>query len=203
LFYSIIRKEISKEVENHMKQKRTFTFIILLLIVLGLSACSAQTTVLSGKYISTFNNEIYYTFNEENYSTNNLWKDIDITDNGNGTYIIKDEKIITYINGDDNYLFEIGYVYDKYIGSWWKGILPKTYEENTITNILGDLILTYNFKEDKTYEYTVTSNNGIVHTENGTYTINSKEVVCTSEEGVVTTFIGAEDKVFCIEYVKE
>lgn len=186
-----------------MKQNRNFIFIMLLLIVLGLSACSAQTTVLSGKYISTFNNEIYYTFNGENYSTNNFWKDIDITDNGNGTYIIKDEKIITYINGDDNYLFEIGYVYDKYIGSWWEGILPKTYENTTTKNYLGDLILSINFKEDKSYEYIVTSNNEIVHTEHGTYTINGNEVVCTSEEGGVTTFINTEDKVFCIEYVKE
>lgn len=186
-----------------MKQNRTFTFIMLLLIVLGLSACSSQTTVLSGKYISTFNHEIYYTFNGENYSTNNLWKDIDVIDSGNGTYIIKDEKITTYINGDDNYLLEIGYVYDKYIGSWWKGILSKTYENATITNTLGDLLLAYNFKEDKSYEYTVTSNNEIAHTENGTYTINGNKVVCTSEDGVVTTFISAEDKIFCIEYVKE
>lgn len=187
-----------------MKQNRTVTFIMLLLIVLGLSACSSQTTVLSGKYNSTFNNEIYYTFNGEKYSTNNLWKDIDITDNGNGTYIIKDGKIITYINGDDNYPLEIGYVYNKYIGSWWKGTLSKTYENTTITNMIMDyLSLTYNFKEDKTYEYTVTSNNEIVHTENGTYEINDNEVVCTSKEGVATTFISAEDKVFCIEYVKE
>ena len=68
---------------------------------------------------------------------------------------------------------------------------------------LGDLSLTYNFKEDKSYEYTVSSNNEIVHTENETYEINDNEVICTSEEGVVSTFIGADDKVFCIEYVKE
>lgn len=85
----------------------------------------------------------------------------------------------------------------------WEGVLSITYKDTTITNILGDMILTYNFKENKTYEYTVTSNNKIVHTENGTYTINGKKVVCTSEEGIVTTFIGADDKVFCIEYVKE
>lgn len=186
-----------------MKQKHTFTFILLLLIALGLSACSSQTTVLSGKYISAFNNELYYTFDGENYSTNNLWEDIDIADSGSGTYIVKDNKIITYINKDEKHQRELGFIYDNYIVSLWEGVLSKTYKDTIITNTLGDLILTYNFKEDKTYEYTVTSNNEIVHTENGTYTINIKEVVCTSEEGVVTTFIGVEDKVFCIEYVKE
>ena len=185
-------------------EKRNVSFIMLLLIVLGLSACSSQTPVLNGKYFSTFNNDIYYIFNGENYSTNNLWKDIDITDNGNGTYIIENEKIITYINGDNNYTFEIGYVYDKYIGSWWEGILSKTYENTMITSkILDYCILTYNFKENKSYEYTVTSNNEIVHTEYGTYTINNNKIICTSEEGVITTFISADDKVFCIEYVKE
>lgn len=187
-----------------MKQNRTFTFIMLLLIVLELSACSSQATVLNGKYISTFNNEIYYTFNGENYSTNNLWKDIDIIDNGNGTYIIENGKIITHINGDNNYPFEVGYVYNNYIGSWWDGILSKTYENTIITSeILDYWLFTYNFEEDKSYEYTVTSNNEIVHTENGTYTINDNEVVCTSEDGVVATFISVDGKVFCIEYVKE
>ena len=186
-----------------MKQTHTFTFIMLLLIVLGLSACSSQTKVLNGKYYSAFNNELYYTFDGENYSTNNLWEDIDIADSGSGTYTVKDNKIITYINKNEKYQRELGFIYDNYIVSLWEGVLSITYKDTTITNILGDMILTYNFKEDKTYEYTVTSNNKIVHTENGTYTINGKKVVCTSEEGIVTTFIGADDKVFCIEYVKE
>ena len=45
-FYFVLqynKKKISKEIENHMKQKHTFTFIMLFLIVLGLSACSSQT----------------------------------------------------------------------------------------------------------------------------------------------------------------
>lgn len=186
-----------------MKQKHTFTFIMSLLIVLGLSACSSQTKVLNGKYYSAFNNELYYTFDGENYSTNNLWEDIDIVDSGSGTYTVKDNKIITYINKDEKHQRELGFIYDNYIVSLWEGVLSKTYKDTTITNTLGNLILTYNFKEDKTYEYTVTSDNEIIHTENGTYTINGKEVVCTSEKSVVTTFIGAEDKGFCIEYVKE
>ncbi len=186
-----------------MKKNRRFSFMMLLLIVLGLSDCSSQTTDLSGKYISTFNNEIYYIFNGENYSTNNLWKDINITDNGKGTYIIKDGKIITYINEDENYQYELGYMYDNYIVSLWEGILPKTYENTVITYSLGDLLLSIYFKDNKSYEYKITSNNEIIYTENGAYTINENEIICTSEEGVITTFISADDKVFCIEYVKE
>lgn len=184
-------------------EKRNVCFMMLLLIVLGLSACSSQTPVLNGKYFSTFNNDIYYIFNGENYSTNNLWKDINITDNGKGTYIIKDGKIITYINEDENYQYELGYMYDNHIVSLWEGILPKTYENTVITYSLGDLLLSINFKDNKSYEYKITSNNEIIHTENGTYTINDNEVICTSGEGVITTFISADDKVFCIEYVKE
>ena len=99
--------------------------------------------------------------------------------------------------------YEVGILYNNYICIIWNGLLPKTYEDTTITNTLGDLLLTYNFKEDKSYEYTVTSSNEIVNTENGTYTVNDNEVICTKEDGVVTTFISEEDKVFCIEYVKE
>lgn len=185
-----------------MKQNRTLIFMMSLLIVLGLSACSSQIKVLNGKYYSTFNSEIYYTFNGGKYSTNNLWADIDIIDSGNGTYTIKDEKIITYINEDENYQYELGFIYDNYIGSWWEGMLSQTYEDATITNIFEDFLFTYNFKKDKSYEYTVTSNNEIIHTENGMYTTNDNEVVCTSKDGVTITFISIEDKVFCIEYEK-
>ena len=81
--------------------------------------------------------------------------------------------------------------------------MSKTYEDVAITNTIGGLQHTYDFREDKSYEYAVTSNNEIVHTENGIYTVNGNEAVCTSEESVITTFISADDKVFCIEYVKE
>lgn len=90
MIIATIGKEISNEIRSHMKQNRSF--IALFLIVLGLSACSSQTQALSGKYYSVFNNEIYYTFSGEKYSTNNLWEDISIADSGNGTYINKDKK---------------------------------------------------------------------------------------------------------------
>ena len=195
-----------------MKRNRTFTFITLFLIVLGLSACSSQKQKLSGKYIDIYDETHYVSFDKDGTFIDNF---LTTTSKGNTSisdfyvYKIDDNGLITIIDTTEyegqNTLdeYQLGILYKNYIGAFWNGVLSITYKNTTITNILGDLILTYNFKEDKTYEYTVTSNNKIVHTENGTYTINGKEVVCTSEEGVVTTFINADDKVFCIEYVKE
>lgn len=195
-----------------MKRNRTFSFIMLLLIVLGLSACSSQKQKLSGKYIDIYDETHYVSFDKDGTFIDNF---LTTTSKGNTSisdfyvYKIDDNGLITIIDTTEyegqNTLdeYQLGILYKNYIGAFWNGVLSITYKNTTITNILGDLILTYNFKEDKTYEYTVTSNNKIVHTENGTYTINGKEVVCTSEEGVVTTFINADDKVFCIEYVKE
>ena len=195
-----------------MKRNRTFTFIMLLLIVLGLSACSSQKQKLSGKYNYIYYETHYISFDKDGTFIDNF---LTTTSKGNTSisdfyvYKIDDNGLITIIDTTEyegqNTLdeYQLGILYKNYIGAFWNGVLSITYKNTTITNILGDLILTYNFKEDKTYEYTVTSNNKIVHTENGTYTINGKEVVCTSEEGVVTTFINADDKVFCIEYVKE
>lgn len=197
-----------------MKQSRTFTFIMLLLIliVLGLSACSSQEKRITGKYINIYDETHYLIFNKDNSFIDNF---LTITHKGNTSiadfyvYQIDNNGLITIIDtteyeGQDSLKkYELGILYKNYIGVFWEGILPKTYEDATVTNTLGDLLLAYNFKEDKSYEYTVTSNNEIVHTEDGTYTINDNEIVCTSEEGVVTTFINAEDKGFCIEYVKE
>lgn len=195
-----------------MKQNRTFTFIMLLLIVLGLSACSSQKQEFSGKYIYIYDGTHYLIFNEDETFVDNF---LTTTSKGSTSisdfyvYKIDDNGLITIIdtteyegqNALDEY--QLGILYKNYIGVFWNGTLPQIYEDTTITNTIGDLLLAYNFKEDKSYEYTVTSNNEIVHTENGTYTINNNEVVCTSEESVLTTFISAEDKVFCIEYVKE
>lgn len=188
-----------------MKQKCSFIFIMVFLVILGLSGCSSHEKTLDGKYISTFDNSLYYNFTQnDKYSTNinnEIWEIHDYS--YSGTYEIVENKITLLTDSSNNSKIELGYIYDKYIGSWWNGILPNTYEDTTITNTLGDLLLTYDFKEDKSYEYTVTSNNEIVNTENGTYTVNDNEVICTKEDGVVTTFISEEDKVFCIEYVKE
>ncbi len=80
-------------------------------------------------------------------------------------------------------------MYKEYICVGWNGTLSSEYEDTSLTNTLGDLNLAYNLKKDKTYEYTVTSDDEVVHTENGTYSINNNEVVCTNTENKVTTFI--------------
>lgn len=189
-----------------MKQYRTFVFVMLLLTMLVLTACSSShDKTIDGRYISAFDNSLYYVFTQnDKYSTNinnEIWEIPDYS--FSGTYEIIENKITLFTESSNETKIELGYKYDDYIGSWWEGKLSKTYEDTTITYTLGNLLLTYNFKEDKSYEYTETFNNEIVHTENGTYTINDNEIVCISEDGVTTTFINAENKVFNIEYVKE
>ncbi len=195
-----------------MKQKRSFIFIMLFLSILGLSGCSSNHKTLDGKYVSIYNETSYLIFNKDGSFTNSLWNDINngtSTTTNNFIYTVDDYNVITAVDttiyeGEKSLKeYEVGILYNNYICIIWNGLLPKTYEDTTITNTLGDLLLTYNFKEDKSYEYTVTSSNEIVNTENGTYTVNDNEVICTKEDGVVTTFISEEDKVFCIEYVKE
>lgn len=195
-----------------MKQKHTFTFIMLLLIVLGLSACSSHDKTIDGRYVSIYDESSYLIFDKDGSFKNSLWN---ITSNGNTTindnfvYTIDENNIITaidtteYAGQDSLNEYEIGILYKDYICILWNGALSQTYKDTIITTTIGDLLLTFNLKKDKSYEYTVTSNNEIVNTENGTYTINGNEVVCTSEDGVIITFITTDEKVFSIEYVKE
>ena len=208
----LLRKEIPKEIENHMKQNRTFIFIMTLLIVLGLSACSSHERTIDAKYVSIFDNSSYLIFDKNGSIKNSLWN---VTNNGTTSiadsfiYNIDEDNIITAIDtteyeGQDSLNeYVIGILYKDYIGHIWNGNLPQNYDDATITDTLGDLFRTYNFREDKSYEYVVISNNETVHNETGTYTINDNEVVCVNEEGLIMTFINAEDKVFCIEYAKE
>lgn len=196
-----------------MKHNRTFIFIILLLTVLGLSACSSKKQQLVGKYIDIYDETHYLKFNEDSSFIDNF---LTTTSKGNTSisdfyiYQIDENGLITIIDtteyeGQDILdEYELGILYKNYIGNRWEGVLSKKYDNATITRtILGYSILTYNFKEDKSYEYTITSNNEIVHSEKGIYTVNDKEVVCVSEDGVTTTFINTENNVFCLQYVKE
>ena len=185
-----------------MKTKNTTVILFIGILLLSLTSCSTNPKVIEGKYISTFDDSIYYIFSKDNtYTTNYTW---DTTvDCSQGSYTITDDKITLFGNKDEKYELNIGYIYDNYIGSWWNGILSKSYENTTLTSRLGDLNLEYNFNEDKTYEYTVTSNGEVVHTENGTYSINNDEVICTNFENKVTTFINADNNIYCIEYIKE
>lgn len=195
-----------------MKQNRTFILIMILLTVLGLSACSLHERTIDAKYISIYDESSYLIFDKNGSFKNSQWN---VTNNGTTTiadnyiYNINENNIITAIDtnkyeGQDSFNeYEIGILYKDYIGIIWNGILPISYDDATITNTFEDIILTYIFKEDKSYEYVVTSNDEIIYTENGTYKVNDNEVVCTSEDGVITTFANAEDIVFCIEYIKE
>lgn len=195
-----------------MKQNRTFTFIMLLLIVLGLSACSSQKQKLSGKYIDIYDKTHYLNFNEDGTFVDNF---LTTTSKGNTSisdcyvYKVDDNGLITIIDTteyewqDSFDKYDLGWLYDNKIGIWLDGMLPTDDIETSISCSLNSYIFMFYFDNNGTYEYTSTSNNEIVHTENGTYEINDNELVCTSEEGVATTFISAEDKVFCIEYVKE
>ena len=194
-----------------MKQNRNFTFIVLFLIIFSFSACSTHDKMIDGKYVSNYNESSYLIFKKDGSFINSIWT---VTNNGTTTiddrfvYTIDENNIITavdtteYEGQDSLHEYEIGLLYKNYICILWDGILPINNTNTSVKSILGDLTLIFHFKEDKSYEYTVT-NNEVVHTEYGTYTINGNEVICTSEEGVVTTFISAKDKVFCIEYVKE
>lgn len=195
-----------------MKQNRASAFIILLLVVLGLSACSSHDKKIDGKYVSIYDKSCYLIFDKDGSFKNSLWN---ITSNGytkindDFVYTIDENNIITAIDtteyeGKDSLNeYEIVILYNNYICIPWNGTLSQAYEDATITNTIRDLLLTFNLKKDKSYEYTITSNNEIVNTENGTYTINGNEVVCISKEGITITFINTDEKVFSIEYVKE
>lgn len=195
-----------------MKRKRTFTFIMLLLIALELSACSSQKQEILGKYIDIYDGTHYLSFNEDGTFVDNF---LTTTSKGNTNisnnyiYQIDDNGFITIIDTTEYELqdeldkYDFGWLYDDKIGKWLNGELPTNDIETSVFCLLNGYEFKFYFKEDKSYEYTVTSNNEIVHTENGMYTINDNEIVCISEDGATTTFINTEDKVFCIEYVKE
>ncbi len=193
-----------------MKRKRIF-FIILFIILLGLSACSSQEKKLAGKYIDKYDETHYLSFNEDgsfvdNFLTTTSKGNTDISD----FYIYQIDKdgFITIISTLENEFqdsldkYELGWLYNDSIGIWLDGTLPITETQTYISCLLNGYIFEFHFNNDGTYEHTSISNNEIVHTDNGIYTTNENEVVCTSEEGVTTTFISAEDKVFCVQYIK-
>ena len=186
-----------------MKTKNTTVILFIGILLLRLTSCSTNKTTIDGKYINVLDESIYYEFSNDNsYSTNNVW-DIPI-DSSSGSYTITDNVLILYANDNEDYSMNLGFVYKDYICSSWNGVLPMTDKNTSVSITLVDnLTLSIEFKEDNTYVYTVTSNGEIVHTENGTYSINSNEVVCTNEDKQITTFIEVDDNIYCIEYVKE
>ena len=196
-----------------MKKNNTKIIIsVFCFILLGLTACTSNQKIIEGKYVSIYDESTYLIFNKDGSLISSLWTTIE---NGESMpqdcfqYSIDENNIITAIDTTEyegqNELnkYEIGIMYKDYICIKWNGTLSNEYEDTSLTNTLGDLNLTYNLKEDNTYVYTVTSNREVVHTENGTYSINGNEVICTNKDKKVTTFVEVDDNIYCIEYVKE
>ena len=195
-----------------MKTKNTIVILFICILLLSLTACDSNKKTIEGKYISIYDKSNYLIFNKDGSLISSLWTNIK---NGESIpqdcfrYSIDENNIITaidttkYEGQDELNKYEIGIMYKEYICISWNGTLSNKYENVSLINTIGDLNLTYNLKEDKTYEYTVTSDGEIVYTENGTYSINNDEVICTNEDNVNTTFINIDDKTYCIEYVKE
>lgn len=195
-----------------MKTKNTIVILFISILLLSLTSCDSNKKTIEGKYISIYDESNYLIFNKDGSLISSLWTNIK---NGESIpqdcfrYSIDENNIITaidttkYEGQDELNKYEIGIMYKEYICISWNGTLSNKYEDVSLINTIGDLNLTYNLKEDKTYEYTVTSDGEIVYTENGTYSINNDEVICTNEDNVNTTFINIDDKTYCIEYVKE
>lgn len=195
-----------------MKTKNTIVILFICILLLSLTACDSNKKTIEGKYISIYDESNYLIFNKDGSLISSLWTNIK---NGESIpqdcfrYSIDENNIIIaidttkYEGQDELNKYEIGIMYKEYICISWNGTLSNKYEDVSLINTIGDLNLTYNLKEDKTYEYTVTSDGEIVYTENGTYSINNDEVICTNENNVNTTFINIGDKTYCIEYVKE
>ncbi len=183
-------------------------------ILLTLTACSENQKVIEGKYVSIYDESTYLDFNKNGSVVSNMWTTIENGENipiDYFRYSVDENNIITAIDtteyeGQDTLNeYEIGIMYKEYICISWNGTLPTKYTNTVLTKEIMDVntVLTYSFNEDKTYEYTVTSNSEVVHTENGTYSINNNEIICTSEDGQISTFINIKDNAYCIEYVKE
>lgn len=195
-----------------MKNNTKIIISVFCFILLGLTACTSSPKAIKGKYVSIYDESNYLIFNKDGSLINSLWTTIE---NGESIpqdcfqYSINENNIITaidtteYEGQDELNKYEIGIMYKEYICISWNGTLSSEYEDTSLTNTLGDLNLTYNLKEDKTYVYTVTSDGEVVHTENGTYSIDNNEFVCANEEGLITTFININGNAYCIEYVKE
>ena len=196
-----------------MKNNTKIIISILYFFILGVTACSSNKNIIEAKYISIYDESSYLIFEKDGSFKNSLWN---VSNSGTTTidnnfiYTINEKNIITAIDtteyeGQDSLNeYEIGVIYKNYICVSWNGAISKDYDDMSITNTLGeDLVLTFNLKKDKTYEFVVTSNGEVTDKEKGTYSISSDEVICTSNEGVTTTFVDIDGEVYCVEYVKE
>lgn len=197
-----------------MKKNNTKIIIsVFCFILLGLTACSSNQKTIEGKYVSIYDKSTYLLFNKDGSVVSDMWTTIE---NGENIpkecfqYSIDKNNIITavdtteYEGQSSPTTYEIGYLYEDYICYKYDGELPISKANTTvISDLLGDIRFCFAFKEDKTYEYTVTSNGEVVNTEYGTYSTNGNKTICTNNVGTVTTFFNTDNGVLCIEYTKD
>lgn len=195
------------------KNKKMIRTLLMFALLLIMTSCASKNKTIEAKYVSLYDKTSYLMFNKDGSFVNSLW-----TETNNGTEIVRDcftysvdkNNIITatdtteYEGKNELAEYEIGILYKDYICVSCDGVLPKEYANTSISSKLSeDLILTYLLKAEQTYEFIVSSNDKILSTENGTYSINGNEVVCTSSDGIITTFVDIRGNTYCIEYIKE
>lgn len=196
-----------------MKKNCIYIFVSLLSIVLGLSSCSSQKQELTGTYRDVCDETHYLSFNEDGSFIDNFLNTISEGKTSVSDcyiYKINDSGLITVIDtteyeGQDTLdEYELGWLYNDSIGIWLDGTLPINETQTSISCSLNGYGFEFQFDSDnKTYRHTTILESEIMSTENGTYAVEGNKIVCTNEDGVIRTFINAEDKVFSIDYIKE
>lgn len=183
------------------RTKKQIAALFLSLFLLGMSAGCSKETEVYGKYVSMYDDSVYYEFFEDGtFSTNDPKKYISIDPTQGGTYEVEDN-VLELIGWDDpraNIRFGICKTY--LCSLPWEGELPKRYMDTTIMTEDGNLV--YKFYKDKTFDYTCTINGEIVREEKGTYTIKGAKVICKRGD-VTDIYITYDDKVYFILYEKE
>lgn len=191
---------------------KKITISILCFLFIGLTACSSKQETIAGKYISIYDESNYLIFEKNGSVISNMWTTFE-----NGEYIPRDciqysidenNMVVAidtteYVGQDSLNEYEIGILYKDYICIKWNGSPIRDYIDTTMTHTLGDLVLKFELKKDKSYEFSTISYNEVVDTETGTYLIKDNEIVCTSNEGLVTTFMNIDENIYSIEYAKD
>lgn len=176
------------------KNKNVFLIIIFLLIIASVGVCLLKPKRISGNYVSVYDKNISYEFK----------KDGTVIGAQYDKYSIDIHNLVTVLdveNSKDE--CEIGKLYKNYICLEADGELPKDYSDTTIAMVIGNVNFLYKFKEDMSFEFETIFDNEVLSSDAGTYIIDGKKVVCTSNDKVIDTFISIYGKVYRLEYIKE
>lgn len=189
-----------------MNRKSLLKVLITLVCVLFIFVGCSSAHSLDGKWISLYDDSIYYNFdNKGNYSTNdNRFTD---EESRTGTSKIINKKVELYINGNEKYTINLGYIYKNYICTAWTGVLPKTKKDETIISLsLGEqFVYNYTFNNDGTYNYCLIDD-GVVaeeYNDKGTYTVNKNVVICTNNDGNEFIFFDTPNGILSAQYKRE